>query len=215
MAFDATYLSAVLEEVRQRALGARVDKIHQPARDTLIFHLRGKDSRGKLLFAANPTAPRLHFTESNPENPPEPPMFCMLLRKHLLGARLVEVTQPPMERAASFTFDCVDEMGDEVRKILVAELMGRTCNLYLLSPEGRIIDCLRRVGLDETSKRPALPGLNYQEPEKVTKRSPAGITAEEMEEILTSPGADLLTDRLMDSFGGLSQIGRASCRERV
>ena len=169
MAFDAIFLSAVLDEVRDRCIGARIDKIHQPSRDTLILHLRCREGREKLLFAANPTAPRLHLTTASPENPAEPPMFCMLLRKHLMGAKLAQITQPPMERAASFLFDCTDEMGFPVRKTLVAELMGRTCNLYLLSPEGRIIDCLRRIGLDESAKRAALPGLMYQEPEAVKK----------------------------------------------
>ena len=208
MAFDAYFLTAVLEEVRQKCIGARVDKIHQPSRDTLILHLRGRESREKLLFAANPTAPRLHLTAASPENPPEPPMFCMLLRKHLLGAKLAEITQPPMERAAAFTFDCTDEMGFSVQKKLVAELMGRTCNLYLLGPEGRILDCLRRIGLDETSRRPALPGLNYQEPEPVKKENP--LTMDSYVNLLTEPGADTLSDRLMDSLGGLSPL---VCRE--
>ena len=208
MAFDAYFLTAVLEEVRQKCIGSRVDKIHQPSRDTLILHLRGRESREKLLFAANPTAPRLHLTSASPENPPEPPMFCMLLRKHLLGAKLAEITQPPMERAAAFTFDCTDEMGFSVQKKLVAELMGRTCNLYLLGPEGRILDCLRRIGLDETSRRPALPGLNYQEPEPVKKENP--LTIDSYVNLLTEPGADTLSDRLMDSLGGLSPL---VCRE--
>ena len=208
MAFDAYLLTAVLEEVRQKCLGARVDKIHQPSRDTLILHLRGRESREKLLFAANPTAPRLHLTAATPENPPEPPMFCMLLRKHLLGAKLAEISQPPMERAASFTFDCTDEMGFPVQKRLVAELMGRTCNLYLLGPDGRILDCLRRIGLDETARRPALPGLHYQEPEPVKKENP--LTFENYVNLLTEPGADILSDRLMDTLGGLSPL---VCRE--
>ena len=210
MAFDACFLSAVLDEIRQRALGSRIDKIYQPSRDTLIFNLRGKEGREKLLFAANPTAPRLHFTSSSPENPSEPPMFCMLLRKHLLGAKLLEITQPPMERAASFVFDCVDEMGFPVQKTLVAELMGRTCNLYLLSAEGRILDCLRRVGLDESARRAALPGLMYQQPEPVEKRDFHDMTQEDFETILSVPGADLISDRLMDSIGGLSPL---VCRE--
>ena len=140
MAFDAYFLTAVLSEVRSRCTDARVDKIHQPARDTLLFHLRCKEGREKLLFVLNPAAPRLHLTATSPENPPEPPMFCMLLRKHLSGAHLTGIEQLPMERAVEFSFDCTDEMGDRVTKKLVAELMGRTCNLYLLSPEGRIID---------------------------------------------------------------------------
>ena len=207
MAFDAYFLSAVLEEVREKCLGARIDKIHQPSRDTLILHLRCREGREKLLFAANPTAPRLHLTAASPENPAEPPMFCMLLRKHLLGARLTEITQPPLERAATFTFDCTDEMGFPIQKRLVAELMGRTCNLYLLNPDGRILDCLRRIGLDESSKRAALPGLNYQEPEPVTK-----LPAENADfaTILEGVGADVLADRLMDTLGGLSPL---VCRE--
>ena len=208
MAFDAVFLSAVLAEVRERCLGARVDKIHQPSRDTLILHLRSRDSREKLLFAVNPTAPRLHLTSASPENPAEPPMFCMLLRKHLLGARLTEITQLPMERAAFFTFDCTDEMGDAVQKRLAAELMGRTCNLYLLAPDGRILDCLRRIGLDETTRRPALPGLKYIPPEPVAKENP--LESPDFAAILDRPGADVLADRLMDTLGGLSPL---VCRE--
>lgn len=209
MAFDAYFMTAVLEEIRQKCLGARVDKLHQPSRDTLIIHLRCREGREKLLFAANPTAPRLHLTASSPENPAEPPMFCMLLRKHLLGARLTDITQPPMERCAEFTFDCTDEMGFPVQKKLVAELMGRTCNLYLLSGEGRILDCLRRVGLDESS-RPALPGLNYQPPEKITKLDPGKLEEQDYVNLVNTPGADLLSARLMDALGGLSPL---VCRE--
>ena len=208
MAFDAYFLSAVLEEVREKCIGARIDKIHQPGRDTLILHMHSREHRSKLLFAANPTAPRLHLTTASPENPAEPPMFCMLLRKHLMGARLADISQPPMERAAAFTFDCTDEMGFPVQKTLVAELMGRTCNLYLLSPEGRIIDCLRRIGLDESTRRAALPGLNYQEPEPVSKEDIREL--ESYGAFLNSPGADVLADRLMDTFGGLSPL---VCRE--
>ena len=231
MAFDAFFLSAVLDEVRQRCIGARIDKIHQPSRDTLIIQMHSKEYRSKLLFAANPTAPRLHLTNSSPENPPEPPMFCMLLRKHLMGAKLAEISQPPMERAATFTFDCTDEMGFPVQKKLIAELMGRTCNLYLVSQEGRILDCLRRIGLDESAKRAALPGLMYQEPEQILKYHPlvgadahigpmdglevfgedrCGHRPLRYAELLKQPGAELISDRLMDTFGGLSPL---VCRE--
>ena len=209
MAFDAFYLSAVLGEIR--SLGeCRVEKIHEPSRDTVIFLLKHKEGRAKLLLAANPAAPRLHLTTASPENPAEPPMFCMLLRKHLGSARLVDVRQLPMERAAEFIFDCIDEMGDAVQKKLVAELMGKTCNLYLLGPDGRIIDCLRRIGLDAGAKRTALPGMYYQAPEPVEKADPIGWAAEDYARMLQQPGADLLADRLMDALGGLSPL---VCRE--
>ncbi len=210
MAFDAYFLSAVLEDIRQTAVGGRVEKIHQPSRDTLLLLLKCGSGREKLLLAANPAAPRLHLTGESPENPAEPPMFCMLLRKHLSGARLAEISQPPMERLAVFTFDCIDELGDPVRKKLVAELMGRTCNIYLLGPDDRIIDCLRRIGIDEHIKRPALPGLYYQAPEKVEKTDPKGLSPEDFRQLLSTPGADLLCDRLMDTLGGLSPL---VCRE--
>ena len=207
MAFDAFFLSAVLEEIREKALGARIDKIHQPSRDTVILQLKCNHGREKLLFAPNPANPRLHLTTASPENPAEPPMFCMLLRKHIGGSRLAAVEQLPMERWAAFTFDSIDEMGDPVQKKLVCELMGRTCNLYLLGPDGRIIDCLRRIGLDETSKRPALPGLIYQMPEQIQKEDPRNA---DLIQILEAPGADLLADRIMDTLGGLSPL---VCRE--
>jgi predicted ribosome quality control (RQC) complex YloA/Tae2 family protein len=208
MAFDAFFLTAVLDEIREKTPGGRVEKIHQPSRDTVIFHLKSAEGRQKLIFVISPTAPRLHLTTASPENPAQPPMFCMLLRKHLSGARLRQIHQIPMERCAEFTFDCIDEMGDEVQKKLVAELMGRTCNLYLLGPDGRIIDCLRRVGLDETSKRPALPGMYYLQPEPITKENPAEL--ESYVNLLELPGADILAQRLMDMLGGLSPL---VCRE--
>ncbi len=209
MAFDAFYLSCVLDEVRALQ-EPKIEKIHQPSRDTVILQLKHREGRAKLLFAANPASPRLHLTTASPENPPRPPMFCMLLRKHLTGARLVEVSQIPMERAAVLTFDCIDELGDAVQKKLVCELMGRTCNLYLLSPEGRIVDCLRRVGLDESAKRQALPGLYYQMPEPVDKQDPLSLSQGDYVNLLSAPGADLLPDRLMDTLGGLSPL---VCRE--
>ena len=208
MAFDAYFLTAVLEELREKTAGARVEKIHQPSRDTVLLQLKCPEGRQKMVFVANPTAPRLHLTAASPENPPEPPMFCMLLRKHLSGSRLQQIRQIPMERWAEFTFSCIDEMGDTVEKKLVAELMGRTCNLYLLGSDGRIIDCLRRVGLDETAKRPALPGMYYQLPEPVQKQDPREV--EDYVNLLTVPGPDPLADRLMDTLGGLSPL---VCRE--
>lgn len=210
MAFDAFFLSGVLEELRQTALGARVEKIHQPARDTIVILLRCQAGRQRLLITANPTAPRLHLTMSNPENPDQPPMFCMLLRKHLSGGRLLSVDQPPMERLARLTFECTDEMGDLVRRMLVVELMGRTTNIYLLGADGRILDCLRRVGLDDSSKRQALPGLYYQDPDPVSKQDPSQMSREAFYDFLRQAGPDRLTDRLMDGLGGLSPL---VCRE--
>ncbi len=205
MAFDAFFLTAVLTEIRPKLLGSRVEKIHQPTKDTLLLLLRCEGGRERLLIAPSPAAPRLYLTKANPENPAEPPMFCMLLRKHLSGARLSQITQSPMERAVEFSFDGIDELGDPVRKRLVVELMGKTCNLYLLGGDGRILDCLRRIGLE--SDRPALPGLTYRPPAPVAKQHPLQA---DFPALLREPGADVLADRLMDTLGGLSPL---VCRE--
>ena len=210
MAFDACFLGAVLEEIREKAMGGRIEKIHQPARDSILVQLRCDSGRYKLLFGISPASPRLYLTEASPENPAQPPMFCMLLRKHLSGGRLIKVSQLPMERVAEFTFSCISELGDPVERRLVAELMGRTCNLYLLDENNRILDCLRRIGFDETVKRPALPGLYYQSPEPVAKLDPMKMELADWESLCDQPGPDLLAERLMEKVGGLSML---VCRE--
>ena len=144
MAFDAFFLSAVLSEVRERCLGGRVDKIYQPSRDTLILLIRGRESREKLLFAANPTAPRLHLTTASPENPAEPPMFCMLLRKHLGGGKLTAVRQLGLDRVAYLDFEAVNELGDLVTVTLAVEIMGRHSNLIIINEKGKVIDAIKR-----------------------------------------------------------------------
>ena len=210
MAFDACFLGAVLDEIREKAIGGRIEKIHQPARDSILVQLRCDSGRYKLLFGISPASPRLYLTEASPENPAQPPMFCMFLRKHLSGGRLIKVSQLPMERVAEFTFSCISELGDPVERRLVAELMGRTCNLYLLDETGRILDCLRRIGFDETVKRPALPGLYYQSPEPVNKYDPSKMELADWEDLCDQPGPDLLCERLMEKVGGLSML---VCRE--
>ena len=111
-------------------------------------------------------------------------MFCMLLRKHLLGAKLTEITQPPMERAATFRFDCTDEMGSPTRKHLILEIMGRNSNLILTGEDGRILDCLRRVDFEMSEKRQVLPGLYYHLPPTQGKRSPWDASEEELRALL-------------------------------
>ena len=108
MPFDAIFLSAVAQELRQKLLGQRVEKIQQPSRDTVLLTLRGKE---KLLLSANVNRPRIHLTLASFENPAQPPMFCMLLRKHLSGGRIAAITQPPAERSVELVLDCTDEMG--------------------------------------------------------------------------------------------------------
>lgn len=166
MALDALCLSAILTELRTAIEGGRIDKIHQPGPQDLILAVRGPAGNVKVLLSANPSHPRLHLTTLERENPDKPPMFCMLLRKHLTGARILGMEQPYMERTVTLRLEALDELGDRVERSLVLEAMGRHANLLLLDGEGRIIDCARRVEGDiTTGARQLLPGLFYQSPQ--------------------------------------------------
>lgn len=165
MALDAICLSAVLYELRGSLLGGKIDKIYQPSRDEIVLLMRTGSGHAKLLLSASPGRARPQLTALNRENPAQPPMFCMLLRKHMTGGRLLEINQPPQERIAEFTFETLDELGDRQRRSLLLECMGSRTNLILLDGERRIMDCLRRMEGDVTSgKRAVLPGLFYQLP---------------------------------------------------
>ena len=140
MPLDALCLSGVVHELQNALSGAKIDKIYQPGRDEVVLALRAPAGNVKLLLSANPSHPRAHLTQISRENPDKPPMFCMLLRKHLSGARLLELVQPPMERVVDLRLEALDELGDRVERRLVLEAMGRHSNLILLDGEGRIID---------------------------------------------------------------------------
>lgn len=203
MAIDAICLQAVVEELRPQLAGLRVDKVQQPARDQVVLLFRGK----RLLLNAGAGAPRLQLTEIPRDNPAEPPMFCMLLRKHLSGARVAGLTQPPLERLVKIEFDASDELGRTGRRTLVLEAMGRRSNLILLDEEDRIIDSLRRVDADMSAARQVLPGLFYQPPAS-TGRLPF---LEETEEgfaarFAAAPAEKTLDGFLLDAYFGLSPL---------
>lgn len=204
MPFDAVILSAVVEELTPVLTGERIDKIQQPSRDTVLLHLR---SRGKLLLSANGSRPRIHLTRASFENPAQPPMFCMLLRKHLSGGRIAGLAQPPAERKLDLALDCTDEMGIPCRKHLILELMGRNSNLILTDGDGRIIDCMRRVDFEMSEARQVLPGLFYREPPKQDKRIPWQTDEAELLSLLDAVDSPKRLDTwLLDTFAGLSPL---------
>ena len=192
MAIDAICLQAVVEELKPQLLGLRVDKVQQPARDQVVLLFRGK----RLLLNAGAGAPRLQLTEILRDNPAEPPMFCMLLRKHLSGARVADMVQPPLERLVRVEFDASDELGRAGKRTLVLEAMGRRSNLILLDGEGRVIDSLRRVDADMSAARQVLPGLFYQPPAS-TGRLPF---LEETEEGFAARFAAAAAEKTLDAF---------------
>lgn len=204
MPLDAICLQAVLEELRPRLEGLRIDKVQQPARDQVILLLRGNQ---RLLLNAGAGAPRLQMTALSRDNPMEPPMFCMLLRKHLVGARVASMTQPTMERLARLELVLTDEFGRPGRRTLVLETMGRRSNLILLDEDGRIIDCLRRVDAEMSPSRQVLPGLYYELPAAPDRLPITEETEEGFWEKVSAASPERQTDAfLLDSYFGLSPL---------
>ena len=210
MHFDAVYMSALKDELSEVLPTSRIDKINQPERDELIFNLRTPQGNKKLLISANPSAPRIHFTEMAAENPITPPMFCMLMRKHLGGARIKEITQPGLERVLIIKLDSMDEMGQISEKQLVFEALGRQSNLILVGSDGRIIDSVRRADGDMTSKRAILPGMFYRLPEKQEKLQPDEVTCEQIRQLLDEATGVQADKWIMSTFAALPPL---LCRE--
>ena len=205
MPFDAIFLSAVCDELRQELIGARVEKIQQPARDMVVLQLRGK---ARLLLSASGNRSRFHVTQASYENPAQPPMFCMLLRKHLAGGRIAAIEQPPAERSVELTLDCTDEMGTPCQKRLILELMGRNSNLILTDGENRILDCMRRVDFEMSEQRQVLPGLFYHRPPRQEgKLTPQELTKPALECLLEQTAAPVHLDRwIVDHVAGISPL---------
>ena len=211
MPIDAVFLESLRCELQQQLLACRVDKVQQPERDTILLSMRGPNGGGKLLLTASPNHPRIQLTSLSFENPAQPPMFCMLLRKHLTGGRLVSISQPPLERLVELTFDCIDEMGTPCRKKLILEIMGRNSNLILTGADGRILDCLRRVDFEMSEQRQVLPGLYYHLPPAQGKRSPWDASEQDLLALLGAQKTQKMADSfLLETFGGLSPL---LCRE--
>ena len=204
MPLDGVCMQAVAEELRPALLGLRIDKVQQPARDQVILLLRGNK---RLLLNAGANAPRVQLTGLTRDNPAEPPMFCMLLRKHLVGARVAALTQPPLERLVRLELDVTDDFGRPGRRTLVLEAMGRRSNLILLDGEGRIIDCLRRVDADMSASRQVLPGLYYEPPASVGRLPVTEETEDGFREKLSAANPERSVDAfLLDSYFGVSPL---------
>ena len=211
MPLDAICMTALARELRGAVADGRIDKIYQPGRDEVVLAVRGMGGNCRLLLSANPNHPRPQLTWTARENPDRPPMFCMLLRKHLTGARILGVEQPPLERVVRLVLEATDELGDRVERQLVLEAMGRRSNLILLDQDGRIVDCLRRVDGDMSSKRQLLPGMFYRLPPAQDKQDPLALDREGLERVLARAPEESQADKwLLDTFGGLSPL---ICRE--
>lgn len=164
MALDGAYLCAIAHEIKDAIENARVDKIFQPSKEEIIIALRFKGGTKKLLLSANADSPRIHFTDIPLENPASPPMFCMLMRKHLNAGKLVSVTQSGLDRVLCIEFEAVNELSDLTRVKLIIEIMGRHSNIILVNSENIVIDSIKRIPNELSSVRMVLPGISYKAP---------------------------------------------------
>jgi len=197
---DGCFLYKLKEEIMQKAGLARVDKIHQPGPHELVLHLRGKGTF-RLLVSVRPGSARMAFTESPPENPGTPPMFCQLLRKHLAGARLCAITGYGFDRVAVMEFSGQNELFLPTAPRLIIELIGQQANVILTDENLRIIDALRRTDLE--SARMIMPGAMYIPPTPRPRLSPDTNSATLAQAMLDS-GKPTLFDAVMDTIDGLS-----------
>lgn len=206
MAFDGIFLSAVKSEIEKIAINSRVDKIYQPSREEIVMVLRFKGGSVKLLINVGANSPRIHFTTVPVENPKSPPMFCMLLRKHLNAGKLVSVEQVGMDRILKLNFESVNELGDLVNITIVIEIMGRHSNLILLGPDNRVIDSVKRIDDSMSSVRRVLPGVEYLLPPMQDKLSLDEAELDDiMNEIKSAKDADL-SKVIMGTIQGISPI---------
>lgn len=164
MALDGIFLYHLKNEIASFAVDSRVDKIHQPSRDEIVISLRSREGSRKLLMSCNADSARIHFTEFAPENPPKPPMFCLMLRKRLTGAWITSIEQDNLERILRINFSGTDELGDKTNYALIIEIMGKYSNIIFVDRDNRIIDSLKRVDESKSHIREILPGVTYVAP---------------------------------------------------
>ena len=206
MALDGIYLSFLTAAVNDLLIGAKVDKIHQPTKNELVFIMRTRNGMHKLLFSADANAPRFAVMRETPENPQNPPMLCMLMRKHLTGAAFTGAEQQGLDRVVFFNFDAVDEIGDRVKLRLAVEIMAQHSNIILLNGENRVVDAVKRVDSEKSSYRLVLPGAQYKLPPAQTKTDirffePAEVCAE-----ILSQANSKLSGAILKTLQGVSPL---------
>lgn len=176
MAFDGIVINSVVAELKDKILNGRIDKVYQPEKDEIFLHIRSKGENHSLLISASSNNPRLYLTKTSKKNPMEPPMFCMVLRKHLLGATILNIEQFKTDRIVFIDVISRDELGINREKRIVIEIMGRHSNIILIDKESKkVIDSINRVSQDMSSVRQIFPGINYELPPLQEKDNPLDL----------------------------------------
>lgn len=209
MALDGIFLNQIAKELKT-AINSRVEKVHQPSREELVIHLRSKTGAKKLLLSIRGNSPRIHFTNFAPENPSKPPMFCMLMRKHLVNAQLFDITQAGLDRILYLHFDATNEIGDRVKLTMSMEIMAKYSNIILFDQNNRIIDALKRVDLSQSQVRQILPGFPYLAPPEQNKLNIVKYSSENIISQIKQFTNKTLCSATLNTLQGASPL---TCRE--
>ena len=211
MAFDGIVIANLVWELSEQLIDGRINKIYQPEDDALVLTVKNNKNNYRLLLSASPSLPLAYITEDTGTNPMVAPNFCMLLRKHISGGRILSITQPDMERIIRFEIEHLNEMGDLCTKYLIVELMGKHSNIIFCHPDGKIIDSIKHIPFHVSSVREVLPGRSYFIPNTLEKINPLTIDYPAFEEkVLSKPLA--VGKALYTSLTGLSPlIGNEIC----
>ncbi len=206
MAYDGVLIYGLSKELEESLCNGRVDKIQQPEKDEIHLTLRSRGRNYRLLMSASASHPRIHITEQIKTNPMVPPMFCMVLRKHLSGGRLIGIKQPGMERILELDFAVINEIGDLDKKTLIIEIMGRHSNIILTNPDGTVLDAIKHVDSSISRVREILPGKQYFYPPSQGKTNPLEADYADIDQKLQSsePGKSPV-NILANSYTGVSK----------
>ncbi len=221
MPFDGITAYAVREELREVLLGGRIDKVYQPEADEVVLNIRSQGQMHRLLLTASASHARMHITNQRPETPLQPPMFCMLFRKHFTGGKIIEITQHRFDRILEITVEVLNEMGDLCHKSVVVEIMGKHSNVMLLDEQRYIIDCLRHVSPLMSSVRSVQPGLLYTWPSHNQKADPLSLLSQAPEQLFAAftqvmqPWEGPVERGLYQQFNGLSPFAAREILHRA
>ena len=204
MAFDGITVASIVNEIKSSFTDGRITKITQPEKDALIISIKNSHEQRMLLMSASASLPLIYFTENKKSNPITAPAFCMLLRKHIGNARIVDITQPSFERIIDFKLEHLNEMGDLCVKHLIIELMGKYSNIIFTDDNNMILDSIKHIPSSVSSIREVLPGRDYFIPNTMDKINPLTVTETEFEDILKKPTT--VCKALSSSFTGLSNV---------
>ena len=215
MGVDGIFLHFLKNEIADYAVGARIEKIYLPTKYELVLGLRTRAEARRLFISVGGNAPRFNFTAASPENPAQPPMLCMLLRKQLTGAVIREVRQAGLDRVVFFDMDATDEIGDRVKRTLVVEIMAQYSNCILLDENGVIIDALKRVDATKSSFREVLPKLPYRLPPQQDKYDIREVSPEEIVRRVLSYENKTLSSAILNTLSGVSPLVSKELAYRV